>query len=998
DGAIQAQQFLLNAERWLNAGKTSITGDGQIIAGQLDNRGSLLATGNWTMNSNTASQAGTLQGTVLNIQANTLTSSGQTQARGAVNLTVADTFTNNGDWLSAEALHLQAAQTENRGTLQALTLTADGTSLDNRGTMSGINNLSLFLTGNLDNTGTLQGNQLRVDAAQLDNQGTLRGSDALTLAITGNLDNAGTLLGNLLRVDAAQLDNRGSLHGTDALTLAIAGTLSSQGELLSDGDSTTSAQRFINQGTLQAKNVALQVDELDNEGKILGVSSLALTATHALTNQQTGKLLSQGAATLTAAEVVNAGEWQAKALTLAAENLTNDGQIQGDASLSLTLPATDGKGTFVNRGTVTTGGDATLFARLLENQGTLSSLGRTELTGASLVNDGRVVAATGLSLRGDYQGRGLLNTAGILTLHGDTLANNGHWESRALSLQGKDITNQGTVLGNSVTMSADRLVNHGDLTGVDTLTLSLGDRLHNTGTLRSRALGVTATDLDNRGDIIGTDALQLTLAGQLDNAGIISASNTLAVTADAVKQRGTLEGKTVTLDAASLVNQGKILGVDALTLSIAGNLSNDGSLLTQKASVVTAQQVDNRGLMQAATLLLDADEVTNAGQLLGIDALSITAQHGLTNQQTGKLLTQGAAVLQAAQAENHGEWRAERLTLQTAQFINTGRVQTAGDMDITVAPANAARQRSFLPMALSLAADIQQLNAQPSPQIGLPVDGKLDNRGTLVSGGDTQLHATQLVNQGSLTSNGTATLIGETVENAGDIVAVNGLSLAGNYQGRGTLQTDGLLALSGTMLSNRGRWQGNVIQLQGHALENQGTLLGQRTDITAASLFNGGEIAGVEALHLTVADSLTNQGQLYGATLGLSATDLFNQGELSGDALHLTLQDTVRNSGLISGSQRVQLEANQIDQAGSLESRQLQVQANALDNQGTMLGVDALTLAINTTARNSGKWLSQGDSTLTANRLDNRGQWQAKTLTLTADDVENAGQLLGLSA
>ncbi|WP_379058834.1 hypothetical protein V6M93_21785 [Pectobacterium brasiliense] len=264
------------------------------------------------------------------------------------------------------------------GSLQALTLTTDGASFDNRGTVSGINTLSLFLTGHLDNAGTLQGNQLRAEAAQLTNQGTFHSTDVLTLAITGNLSN--------------------------------------QGELLSDGDSSTTAQRFDNQGTLQAKNVALQVDELDNAGKILGVSSLALTATQGLTNRQTGKLLSQGAAVLTAAEGVNSGEWQAKALTLTANNLTNDGQIQGDDALSLTLPATDGKGTLINRGTLTTGGDATLFARLMENQGTLSSLGHTELTAVSLMNDGRVVAATGLSLRGDYQGRGLLNTAGTLTL------------------------------------------------------------------------------------------------------------------------------------------------------------------------------------------------------------------------------------------------------------------------------------------------------------------------------------------------------------------------------------------------------------------------------------------------------------------------------------------------------------------------------------------------------------------------------------------------------
>ncbi|WP_406640477.1 hemagglutinin repeat-containing protein [Pectobacterium brasiliense] len=960
DGAIQAQQFLLNAERWLNAGKTSLTGDGQITAAQLDNRGSLLTAGNWTIHSDAASNAGALQGHVLTIQANTLTSSGQAQAKGAVNLTVADTFTNRGDWLSGEALRLQAAKTENRGSLQALTLTTDGASFDNRGTVSGINNLSLFLTGNLDNAGTLQSNELRAEAAQLDNQGTL--------------------------------------HGMDALTLAIAGNLSNQGELLSDGDSSTTAQRFINRGTLQAKNVTLQVDELDNAGKILGVSSLALTATRALTNQQAGKLLSQGTATLTAAEAVNAGEWQAKALTLTANNLANDGQIQGDEALSLTLPTADGKGTLINRGTLTTGGDATLFARLMANQGSLSSLGRTELTGVSLMNDGRVVAATGLSLRGDYQGRGLLNTAGTLMLHGDTLANNGHWESRALSLQGKHLTNQGTVLGNTVALSADRLVNHGDITGVDTLTLSLGDSLNNIGTLRSDSLSVAAADVNNRGDMQGINTLQLNTTGLLDNTGVISGSQSVAVTAGDIKQRGTLEGKTVTLDAASLTNQGKMLGVDALTLAIVGTVTNSGNVLTQGNGSVTAQQVDNSGLMQAGSLTLQADDIVNAGQLLGIDALSITAQHELTNQQTGTLLTQGAAVLQAAQAANHGEWRADNLSLRAARFTNAGRVQTEGNMDIVVEPAGAPHQRSFLPMALSLAADIQQLNAQPSPQNALPVDGKLDNRGTLVSGGDTQLRATQLANQGSLASNGTATLIGETVANDGDIVAVTGLSLAGHYQGRGSLQTDGLLDWSGATLTNRGRWQADAIQLRGLTLDNQGTLLGQRIDITADSLFNGGEIAGVDALQLTLADSLTNQGQLYGATLGLSATDLFNQGELSGDALHLTLQDVARNSGLISGSQRVQLEADQVDQLGSLESRDLQVQANALDNQGTMLGVDALTLSIRDTARNQGKLLSQGTSTLTANRLENRGQWQAKTLTMTADEVENAGQLLGLSA
>ncbi|WP_317615886.1 hemagglutinin repeat-containing protein [Pectobacterium peruviense] len=960
DGAIQAQQFLMNAERWLNTGKTSITGDGQIKAAQFDNRGSLLTAGNWAIASNAMSNDGALQGNTLTLQANTLTNRGQVQAPGAVTLTIADAFTNHGDWLSGDALRIEAANIQNGGTLQALNLTTVGGALNNSGNISGINSLSLFLNGNLDNAGTLQGNQLHAEAVRLTNQGALYGTDALTLAITGNLSNQGTLL--------------------------------------SDGDSTVTAQQLDNTGLLQAKNAALQVGSLDNAGKIFGIASLALTATNGLTNQQSGKLLTQGAAVLTAADVVNAGEWQAQRLTLTANNLNNDGEIQGDDALSLTLPAAEGKGSLINRGALTTGGDATLFARLIDNQGSLSSLGHTALTGMSLINDGRLVAATGLSLYGDYRGRGLLNTAGTLTLQGDTLVNDGHWESRALSLQGLSFTNQGSVLGNDVTLSANRLTNHGSIVGVDSLGITLSDRLDNVGELRSDNLSLTASGMNNRGDIQGINTLQLNVAGLVDNAGVISGNQSVAVTAGDVKQLGTLEGKTVTLDAASLVNQGKILGVDALTLAIAGNVTNSGNVLTQGNGMVTAQQLDNSGLLHADSLALEADEVTNAGQLLGIQALSITAHHGLINQQNGKLLTQGAAVLHAAQADNHGEWLADNLTLQAERFTNTGRIQADRDLGIIVEPTRALRQPSFLAMALTLAADAQQLSLSASPQGAGENSGVLDNRGTLVSGGDVHLSATQIANQGSLSSNGAATLTGESIDNTGAVMAMKSLSLTGNYQGSGSLNTDGLLALSGTMLANTGHWRANAIQTKGLTLDNQGTLLGQRIDITADNVFNGGEIAGIDALQLTLADRLTNQGELYGATLRLSATDLFNQGELSGDDLHLTLQDDLHNRGLISGSERVQLGAGQVDQRGSLESRDLQVQANALDNQGTMLGVDVLTFAIRDTARNQGKLLSQGSSTLTANRLENSGHWQADTLALTADEIDNAGQLLGLSA
>ncbi|MBJ2334078.1 hypothetical protein, partial [Dickeya solani] len=71
-------------------------------------------------------------------------------------------------------------------------------------------------------------------------------------------------------------------------------------------------------------------------------------------------------------------------------------------------------------------------------------------------------------------------------------------------------------------------------------------------------------------------------------------------------------------------------------------------------SRLTAAALDNQGRWQGDRLHATAGTVHNAGQLLGLSALTLTAGGALTNTATGKLLTQGAAVLNAATAENDG--------------------------------------------------------------------------------------------------------------------------------------------------------------------------------------------------------------------------------------------------------------------------------------------------------------------------------------------------------
>ncbi|WP_233965632.1 hypothetical protein, partial [Pectobacterium versatile] len=72
---------------------------------------------------------------------------------------------------------------------------------------------------------------------------------------------------------------------------------------------------------------------------------------------------------------------------------------------------------------------------------------------------------------------------------------------------------------------------------------------------------------------------------------------------------------------------------------------------------------------------LQANDLTNSGQIFGLNALSLTAANGLTNQQNGKLLSQGIAVLRAATVANDGNAQADRLTFDAQQLTNRGRMQ-----------------------------------------------------------------------------------------------------------------------------------------------------------------------------------------------------------------------------------------------------------------------------------------------------------------------------------
>ncbi|WP_038917310.1 hypothetical protein, partial [Dickeya sp. MK7] len=256
----------------------------------------------------------------------------------------------------------------------------------------------------------------------------------------------------------------------------------------------------------------------------------------------------------------------------------------------------------------------------------LSVRGALTVDGRELHNGGQLASQGALTLSGNYDGAGSLSSEGALSLRGNTLTNDGgNWQGRTIAVTGQQMDNRGTLSGGRVTLEGGPLTNSGAVTGVEALTV--------------------------------------TLPGTLTN-------------------RGRLEGQTLSVTADQLDNSGTLLGVDALTLAITGTARNraDGQWLSNGAGRLTAGVLDNQGRWQSGAIDATADTVRNAGQLLGLSALTLTARDTLANSATGQLLTQGAAVLNAATVENDGGWQSGSLLLTAASLRNGGQIQSDGTL------------------------------------------------------------------------------------------------------------------------------------------------------------------------------------------------------------------------------------------------------------------------------------------------------------------------------
>ncbi|HCX7366358.1 TPA: Contact-dependent inhibitor A, partial [Escherichia coli] len=875
---------------------------------------------------------------IVTVASDTLTTQGQITA--GQNLTAsATTLTQDGILLAKGHAGLDVGTLNNSGAVQGASLTLGSTTLSNSGSLLSGGPLTVN-TRDFTQSGRT-GAKGKVDitaSGKLTSTGSLVSDDALVLKAQDVTQNGVLSGGKGLTVSAQTLSSgkKSVTHSDAAMTLNVT-TVALDGETSAGDTLRVQADRLSTAAGAQlqsGKNLSINARDARLAGTQAAQQTMVVNASEKLTHS--GKS-SAPSLSLSAPELTSSGVLVGSALNTQSQTLTNSGLLQGEASLTVNTQRLDNQ----QNGTLYSAADLTLDIPDIRNSGFITGDNGLTLNTASLSNPGKITADT-LNVRATtLDGDGLLQGAAALALAGDTLSQgrHGRWLTAGdLSLRGKTLNTAGTTQGQNLTVQADRWANRGSVLATGNLTASATGQLTSTGDIMSQGdttLNAATTDnrgsllsagtlsldgnsLDNSGTVQGnhvtirqnsvtnsgtlTGIAALTLAARMDmaspqpalmnNGGSLLTSGDLTITAGSITSSGHWQGKRVLITADSLANSGAIQAADSLTARLTGELvSTAGSKVTSNGEMaLSALNLSNSGQWIAKNLTLKANSLTSAGDITGVDALTLTVNQTLNNHASGKLLSAGVLTLKADSVTNDGQLQGNATTITAGQLTNGGHLQ--GET-LTLTASGGVNNRSG-----GVLMSRNALNVSTAT---------LSNQGTIQGGGGVSLNATdRLQNDGKIFSGSNLTLTAQVLANTGSglVQAATLLLDVVNTVNGGRVLATGSADVKGTTLNNTGTLQGADLLVNYHTFSNSGTLLGTSgLGVKGSSLLQNGTGRLYSAGNLLLdAQDFSGQGQVVATgdvTLKLIAA-LTNYGTLAaGKTLSVTSQNAITNGGVM---------------------------------------------------------------------------------------------------
>ena len=313
----------------------------------------------------------------------------------------------------------------------------------------------------------------------------------------------------------------------------------------------------------------------------------------------------------------------------------------------------------------------------------------------------------------------------------------------------------------------------------------------------------------------------------------------------------------------------------------------------------------------------------------------IGTEKGVGVHHAGKLQTDALELSLPGTLHNQGEITANQLDIKTTGLKNDGTLHHSSDQTLTI------RSNIF---ANHDGARLQDRQAEKNTEKPQPAENKNEEKRKGAAGRIEV--AEKIENRGSITSGGKIDLASKDYENHGN-VAINLFTLReGKLDNRDGSSTFESADIKASQLDNaRGElflYRAKPIQVKGEVNNHGGQIHGvDSLSISAGKINNtgGGSITSDNTLSLQARGSINNAGSI-GANNSVSlqaGKDIANSGQIrSGSGLNLSAGNDITNGGQLFAGNTLNLSAgNDINNSATISGDLLNISANRLNNSET---------------------------------------------------------------
>ncbi|OJW70764.1 MAG: hypothetical protein BGO68_03395 [Candidatus Amoebophilus sp. 36-38] len=740
-----------------------------------------------------------------------------------------------------------------------------------------------------------------------------------------------------------KIDNQGALY-IPKLVVDTLETFINRGRIIMQQDLKLESQTIYNQGEIDVKQGAANLIghlHIHNKGTIGGARELSLITQDMLEN--VGRLVS-GKSMILKSKIfqhqgVLAGEEEVT--IVAKEQLTNKGIISANSLLSLNT-----QGRLENTAKLVSHQDIIVRAKSFQHQDTLAAEGSVRIVATDqLTNGGNIKCKQEMELQAGHLTNlgNIYSQASIQVKETNTIANKGSLQTPGrLALTASKIRNEGILVSeaNQMVLTAqEEVVNSNLMVGKAQIVIETAGRVDNQGQVISNKenLTITAKELTNTGTLYGhlgqtlrmqelhnlktinTDGNLLLDAVKVTNQGILSARQQLTIQANSLDN--TNEINSLRGDAQLLINQefinqknAKVITEKDLVLKV-GKVTNQGEIAASRSiKAIVEGKLNNKGIVKAEHhLILQANHIENTDQIRSqTGKAKLTTTQGLINQQGAQVVSARALTLHSPTLTNQGMISVPRkLNLKVDELTNHGKIVTASLTSIrfqTIRNTGVLKIRTDATLTSGSLKNNGGVLLVEDGKLTLTIDGELLNEtkdqfqplkkdieqqsGTIYAKAAQYITADSLSNQGQIYSRGPITL------NTGNQILQVGI-----------LHTDGELNLeSGTTLDN----QGSI------------TARGDAKVIAQNKLTNTGQLSSNQDIHVeSQAGAIENRGSITATvSTNLKAHGMITQSGIlsSGQELNITTDNNVSNAGTIQPIKKLDIQAQNITNTGSIEA------------------------------------------------------------------------------